>query len=49
MAVANTLAYYDTATITTVKGFMTQRPWSKFKLSLLYSNARLLALPANIN
>jgi hypothetical protein len=38
MAVANTLAYYDTATITAVKSFMVQAPeanqtrvfWSKF-------------------
>jgi hypothetical protein len=33
MTVANTLAYYDTATITTVKCFMTQRPWSESKLA----------------
>ena len=31
MAVANTLAYYDTATITTVKSFIVQAPgMSKF-------------------
>jgi hypothetical protein len=29
MAVANSLAYYDTATITAVKSFIVQAPWDR--------------------
>jgi hypothetical protein len=40
MAVANTLAYYVTSTITAVKSFIVQAPGSKFFSLLLTKNVR---------
>ncbi len=44
MEVANTLAYYDTATITAVKSFIVQAPGCFFRATHKY-DARLERLP----
>jgi hypothetical protein len=43
MEVANTLAYYDTATITAVKSFIVQAPGAKV-MTLFYSKLRMFVI-----
>jgi hypothetical protein len=39
MAVVNTLAYCDTATITTVKTFIVHAPWSQYNKTITVANS----------